>query len=147
MYRILTGMLVQCAFCASMSDLSPFGDVVYEDDHCAVLLHPDSAVAGHAMVIWRRHVENIADLGSAERDHLFSIHARAERVLLAETKRERSIVMKLGIMTAHLHLHIYPFSNEASRDEVMRAIDGNVMEERPAEFAGRVRRALTAAAA
>lgn len=139
-------MLLQCAFCESMPDLSPFGEVVYDDDRCAVLLHPDSSVAGHAMLVWRRHVENVADLDPAELAHFATIHSRAERVLLAETGRGRAILMKLGIQTPHLHLHIYPVDAAASRDEVFRAIHGQTAEARARDFGDRVRRALTAEA-
>ena len=140
-------MLVDCGFCASINDLARFGDVVYQDDHCAVLLHPDSAVAGHAMIVWRRHVENLSNLGAAERAHFFNVHTRAERVLLAETKCDRAILLKLGIMTPHLHMHIYPFAATATREDVMRAIDAKSSEQRTEGFIERVRAALTAESA
>ncbi|HEX6179584.1 MAG TPA: HIT family protein [Thermoanaerobaculia bacterium] len=130
-----------------MPDLTSFGDVIFADDRCAVLLHPDSSVAGHAMVVWKRHVENLSDLDAAELVHFTTTHTRAERALLNETGRERAILMKLGIQTPHLHLHIYPVAAGATRDDVMRAIDGTGREERPREFVERLRRALTAASA
>ena len=140
-------MLVQCGFCASIPDLTAFGDVIFDDERCAVLLHPDSSVAGHAMVVWKRHVENLSDLDAADLAHFTAIHARAERVLLQETARERAILLKLGIQTPHLHVHIYPVFATATREEVMRAIEGTSREERPRGFMERLRRALTVAQA
>ena len=129
----------QCSFCANSNDLTHFGDIVYEDVRCAVVLHHASAVAGHAMVIWKRHVENVSDLDDAERAHFSHIHAAAERTLLEVTRRERAILVKLGIVVPHLHLHIYPVSKSLDRKAVQRIIDGEVREERHIHFADEVR--------
>lgn len=120
------------------------GEIVYEDERCAVLLHEDWAVRGHAMVVWRRHVENLSDLDEEERDHLMRVHARAERALLEIGRVERAIILKLGIQTPHLHLHIYPVSAMADRNEVMIIIDGKTRVNRDDEFVRRVRERLTA---
>ena len=120
------------------------GEIVYEDDRCAVLLHEDWAVRGHAMVVWRRHVENLADLDDEERDHFMGVHARAERALLEIGTIERAILMKLGIQTPHLHLHIYPVSATLDRNQVMNIIDGKSRVNRDDEFVRRVRERLTA---
>lgn len=135
---------MHCAFCESGGDFSSFGTLIHEDDHCAVALHPDSSVAGHAMIIWKRHVENVADLEPEELRHFSRVHAAAERVLLRETGQDRSILLKLGIQVPHLHLHIYPVSAAATRADVMAAIDGTVTEDRPPGFAERCQRSLTA---
>ena len=136
-------MLMHCGFCETGTDLSAFGTEIYGDHSCVVLLHPDSSVAGHAMIIWRRHVENVADLADDELAHFSRVHRAAERTLLAETGRERAMLLKLGIQVPHLHLHIYPVPATASRDEVMAAINATSHEDRPEGFAGRCRRSLT----
>ncbi|HEU4521864.1 MAG TPA: HIT family protein [Thermoanaerobaculia bacterium] len=143
MRRICWGMLMHCGFCEANGELSKFGTVIHDDDHSAVVLHPDSAVAGHAMLIWKRHVENVADLRPDELASFSRIHRAAERALLDETRRERAVLLKLGIQTPHLHLHIYPVSSSAGRDDVMAAINGAVEEPRPGGFAERCRRRLT----
>lgn len=135
---------MHCAFCESIGDLSRFGTIIHEDDHCAVALHPDSSVAGHAMIIWKRHVENVADLEPDELGHFSRVHRESERVLLRETGRDRAMLLKLGIQVPHLHLHIYPVSEAATRADVMAAIDGRVKEDRPEGFTERCRRSLTA---
>jgi histidine triad (HIT) family protein len=118
------------------------GSVVHEDDVCAVLLHPDSAVAGHAMVVAKRHVENIADLDDREREHFIRIHAAAERVLLDMTRTDRAILVKLGIAVPHLHLHIYPVSRRLDRKSVQRIIDAEVREQRHPHLVDEVRLGL-----
>lgn len=130
---------MNCEFC---TNLGRVGTLVYEDDRCAVILHPDSAVAGHAMVVWKRHVENIADLTDEERAHFIRIHAAAERTLLEITRNDRAILLKLGIQVPHLHLHIYPIHKSLDRRAVQRIIDGEVREERHIHFADEVRLGL-----
>lgn len=92
------------------------------------------------MVIAQEHVENL----SALRDPtaFLSVYLRTEKALLDATGCERAIVMKLGIMTPHLHLHIYPVPASATRDEVMAAIDGKVRVPRDQELIESVRYAL-----
>ena len=38
------------------------------------------------------------------------------------------ILLKLGIATPHLHLHIYPVSAALDRGQVMEVIDGRVRD-------------------
>ena len=129
-----------CVFCTQPSAA---GEVVFEDGQTWVLLHPDSAVRGHAMVVVRRHVENASDLSEDEWSHLTRIERVAEQVLLDETKTDRAILLKLGIQTPHLHLHIYPVSSSLDRVAVQSIIDARVTESRDAAFGDRVRARLT----
>jgi diadenosine tetraphosphate (Ap4A) HIT family hydrolase len=125
--------------CILCDDVHAAGDVVFENETGLVLLHPDSAVAGHAMVVSRRHVENLADLAPHESRAFAAVQHAAERALLDETGAGRAILLKLGIQVPHLHVHIYPVSNTMTRAEVMRVIDGEVREVRTTGFAGAVR--------
>ena len=72
------------------------------------------------------------------------MHHAAERALLAATGAERAILMKLGIATPHLHLHIYPVSASLDRAAVFGIIDGRARAERDDSFIARVRAALAA---
>lgn len=116
---------MSCVFC---NDPRAAGEVLFEDDRVLVILHEDWAVRGHAMVVWRAHVENVADLTVDEYAHFAAIHHRAERALLAATGADRAILLKLGIATPHLHLHIYPVSASLERSAVMEIIDGRVRD-------------------
>lgn len=128
-----------CVFC---SDPSRAGDVVFEDEHALVVLHEDWSCRGHAMVVAKRHVENVSDLTAAEWSHLSALYARAERLLLEVTRADRAIVLKLGIATPHLHLHIYPVSASLDRAAVMQIIDAKVREPRDQALVDAVRHAL-----
>jgi diadenosine tetraphosphate (Ap4A) HIT family hydrolase len=114
-----------CLFCAHLNSLQ----LLYEDDRIAVALHEDWAVRGHAMVVWKAHVENIAQLSENEAGHFARIYRSAERVLLEVTGADRAIMLKLGIITPHLHVHIYPLSAALDRARVMDIIEGRVREE------------------
>lgn len=128
-----------CVFC---EDAGRAGEIVFEDEHALVVLHDDWACRGHAMVVARRHVENVSDLSAPEWAHLSALYARTERVLLAATGAARAIVMKLGIATPHLHLHIYPVSASLDRSAVMQIIDAKVREPRDEALVDAVRLAL-----
>ncbi|HXA16378.1 MAG TPA: HIT family protein [Thermoanaerobaculia bacterium] len=114
-----------CLFC---NEPRAAGEVLFEDARVVVILHQDWAVRGHAMVVWKEHVENVADLTLDDALHFAAVHHRAERTLLAVTRADRAILLKLGIATPHLHLHIYPVSASLDRGQVMEIIDGRVRD-------------------
>jgi diadenosine tetraphosphate (Ap4A) HIT family hydrolase len=131
---------MSCAFCDAASTT---GEIVFEDETAWVILHDDWSVRGHAMVAAKQHVENFSDLGNPAA--FTAIWQETERVLLELTGCERAIVMKLGIATPHLHVHIYPVHATATREEVFAAIDGKTRVDRDAGFVSAVRESLTAA--
>jgi diadenosine tetraphosphate (Ap4A) HIT family hydrolase len=131
---------MKCTFC---DDPMSAGELVFEDECAWVFLHPDWSPRGHAMVVAKTHIENASDLEDAEWLHLARVWHRAERVLLDLTQSDRAIILKLGIMTPHLHVHIYPVSAQATRDDVFAAFDGKKSEPRDDAFVDAVKRGLT----
>lgn len=131
---------MSCAFC---TDLQSTGELVFEDANTFVIVHPDWSPRGHVMVVAKRHVENVSSLEEDEWLHVAAVWYRVERVLLALTGAHRAIVMKLGIQTPHLHLHLYPAHHEATRDDVFEAIDGQRAEMHDVSFVTALRQALT----
>ena len=123
-------------FCSNLNGL----ELVYEDDVAAVAIHEDWAVRGHAMVIAKQHVENLSELFDADR--FMKVYRKAEKVLLQLTGADRAIILKLGIVTPHLHLHIYPVSAALDRRAVMDIIDARVRVERDDSFVAHVRMSL-----
>jgi diadenosine tetraphosphate (Ap4A) HIT family hydrolase len=116
---------VPCVFCHEPRDA---GELIFEDDKLLVILHNDWAVRGHAMIVWKQHVENVADFAPDEYAHFAAVHHRVEKLLLDVTGADRAILLKLGIVTPHLHLHIYPFSASLDREQVMQIIDGKTVD-------------------
>lgn len=94
------------------------------------------------MVVAKRHIENASDLDEGEWLHLARVWHRAERVLLNATGADRAIIFKLGILTPHLHVHIYPMSAQATREDVFEAFDGKKREEKDEEFVLTIRATL-----
>src|SRR5882672_1374657 len=116
---------MSCVFCNKLRDA---GELIFEDEKLIVILHNDWAVRGHVMIVWKEHVENVADLAPDEYAHFASVHLRVEKVLLDVTHVDRAILLKLGIATPHLHLHIYPVSASLDRAQVMDIIDGKTAD-------------------
>ncbi len=118
-------MKTPCAFCANLN----VADLVYEDDAAAVALS-------------KRHVENISELTDDELAHFARVYQRTERVLLEVTGAERAVLVKLGIITPHLHVHIYPVSESLDRAAVMDMIEGRVRVQPDPSFLHTLRNAL-----
>ena len=130
---------MECVFC---TDVTRSGEVVLETAHAWVVLHEDWAVRGHAMIVSRRHVENASDLTEHEWKHFSDVWRRAERTLLRVTDADRAIVMKLGLATPHLHVHIYPVPKSATREDVFAAIDAKTSSGRDEQLVNDVLRRL-----
>jgi diadenosine tetraphosphate (Ap4A) HIT family hydrolase len=129
-----------CLFCGHLNSL----ELVYDDDRAAVALHEDWAVRGHAMVIWKRHVENISELSEEDVAHFWRVYQMTERALLETTKTDRAIMLKLGIAVPHLHVHIYPVRESLDRAAVNDIIEGRVREPREEAFVNALRHRLSA---
>ena len=108
---------VACVFCTNPHDA---GRLIAEDADTWTILHPQ----GQLMIVAKRHVENVSDLDEGEWLRVARVWHRAERDLREQTGAERVIVMKLGIQTPHLHVHLYPFSRDDTREQVFDVIDG-----------------------
>ena len=107
-----------------------------------LLLHPDSSVRGHAMLVLSRHAENFADLTDSEAQQFARVLKVVERALLDVTRTDRAIQLKLGIQVPHFHQHIYPVSRTRTRAEVMQMINAEVSEAREPGFAKRLKESI-----
>lgn len=131
-----------CAFC---TDLVSTGTLLLENAHTWTLLHPDWSPRGHVMVVSKQHVENASALPLEAWIHVARMWHCVERAVLAFTGAERAIMMKLGIQTPHLHLHVYPVPAAWDRDAVFEAIDGRRQEPHDDAFVSGLRQHLTLA--
>lgn len=130
-------MDASCLLCGANRNKA--GELVAGFGDWSLLLHPDSAVRGHAMLVAARHVENLADMTDSEIHQLGRVQKVCERALLDVTHTDRAILLKLGIQVPHFHLHIYPLTRTMTRDDVMRVINAEVSEVREVGFAKAVR--------
>ena len=129
-----------CSLCEPVNA----GEMIFESPFASLLIHPDWAVSGHAMVVARRHVENASDLTADEWRGFADAARRFEEVLLEETGADRAILLKLGIQTPHLHLHIYPVSATLDRSAVMDIIDARASVSRDERLIARLRERMNA---
>jgi diadenosine tetraphosphate (Ap4A) HIT family hydrolase len=130
-------MTDSCSLCGE--NLSSAGEIVFDFGDWKLLLHPDSAVRGHAMLVIVRHVENFVDLTDSEAQQFARVQKVTERALLNATGTDRAILLKLGVAVPHFHLHIYPVSAKLDRAAVMDVIEGRVAQVREPEFAKSVK--------
>ena len=130
---------MSCEFC----ERTFRGDVMFDDDTAMIILHEDWAVRGHAMVVSKSHVENVSALDPGRWERFAEIYREAEKILLQLTGADRAIILKLGIMTPHLHLHIYPVSAALDRADVMKIIDGKMRKPRNEQFVDEVRATMS----
>ena len=108
---------MSCLFCNDPRDA---GAVLRENDHVWIVRHPD----GQHMVVAKRHVQNVSDLDEETWLQVARSWHQAEAELRAQTGASRVVVMKLGLQTPHLHIHLYPFDEAATRQEVIDVIEG-----------------------
>jgi len=139
---------MNCLFCDLLTTRDGAADILFEDGDVLVLLHEAWATLGHTVVVAKRHVENASGLAEDEWGRLSRTFRRVEAAVLAETGADRAILMKLGLMVPHLHLHIYPVSRELSREQVFAIIDGKTKHEATTEekaaFVARLRERVRA---
>ena len=128
-----------CVFC---DDVHRAGDVLADDARLWIVLHDDWAVRGHAMIVWKAHVENVADLALDDWLHFAATHHRVERALLDATGAGRAVILKLGIATPHLHVHLYPVAATLDRAAVMAIVDARVRVPRDGALVADLRRRL-----
>jgi diadenosine tetraphosphate (Ap4A) HIT family hydrolase len=120
---------MNCLFCDLLTTRDGAADILHEDDDVIVLLHEAWATLGHTVVVAKRHIENVSGLAEDEWERTSRTFRRVEAAVLAETGADRAILMKLGLMVPHLHLHIYPVSRELTREQVFAIIDGKTRHE------------------
>jgi diadenosine tetraphosphate (Ap4A) HIT family hydrolase len=97
------------------------------------------------MVVSKLHVENASSLSLDAWQQLTRTWHCVERALLAVTGADRAIMMKLGLQTPHLHLHLYPVTAAWTREDVFDAIGGKKQEPEDVPFVTRLREHLTLA--
>ncbi len=99
----------QCVFCGSADDLQ-----LVAQPNAFVCLNKYPFAAGHLLVVPKKHVSDLAELGDAEADDLF----RLVRATVARLKRALSpdgvnVGLNLGKaagagIAEHLHAHVVP---------------------------------------
>lgn len=88
--------------------------VLWQDEHCRVILVDDADYPGFCRVIWGGHVKEMTDLAEPERAHLMAIVFSVEETLREMLRPEKINLASLGNQVPHLHWHIIPrFTDDA----------------------------------
>jgi diadenosine tetraphosphate (Ap4A) HIT family hydrolase len=124
-------MSAACTLCGPFAPGHPAGDVLFESAGATVILAADWSARGHAIVVAKRHVENVSSLSPDESRAFFETYRDAETILLQETGADRAIVMKLGLAVPHLHVHIYPVSRSLDRAQVFDILENRRQSAEP----------------
>ena len=120
------------------------GEVLWEDESCRAVWAYQPDHPGFCRVIWDRHVQEMADLGRAERERIMRVVFAVEQALIAVLQPDKMNLASLGNAVPHIHWHVVPrfrddphFPNPVWGEKLRQT-----PRPLPADFALRMRRAL-----
>jgi histidine triad (HIT) family protein len=112
---------------------------IYEDDNTLAFLDIHPAAVGHTLVISKRQVSGVWDLENTEysalMDSVKKIADRLKEILEAPYVGE----MIIGVDVPHAHVHLIPFSQVSSLQNVLEHSDIEPNHDLLAELANRLR--------
>lgn len=115
--------MINCIFCDIIAKKAP-ATILHEDEHCLVIKTNRPLAPHHWLVIPRRHIESLNDLGeedTALAGHLLlTLKKTAEKLGVAETGFRVAINTGHGGGQTVFHLHVHLLSG-AQMDESMLA--------------------------
>jgi len=82
------------------------GETVWRERSLRVILPDEPDYPGFVRVVWNRHVAEMTDLASADRERLMGVVWSVERVLRDVLQPDKVNVASLGNVVAHLHWHV-----------------------------------------
>jgi diadenosine tetraphosphate (Ap4A) HIT family hydrolase len=120
------------------------GEVLWEDESCRAVWAYQPDHPGFCRVIWDRHVQEMADLGPAERERIMRVVFAVEQALIAVLQPDKMNLASLGNAVPHIHWHVIPrfrddphFPNPVWGEKLRQT-----PRPLPADFALHMRRAL-----
>ena len=102
-----------CIFCKVVSGELKSGGLIYENDNFMGVYNVSPEVKGHAVVISKKHFENVLDLPSSMGSELMDCIKKTSVKIMAEHKAEginlHSNNFKVaGQLINHFHIHVIP---------------------------------------
>ena len=89
----------------------PGGEIFWEDALCRVVLvqgEDGRAHPGSCRVIWHKHVAEVTDLSSRDRQHLMEVVFATEAALRQLCQPHKINLASLGNLVPHVHWHVIP---------------------------------------
>lgn len=96
-------MMANCELCSAAG-----GELIWQDSFCRVVRVDDVDYPGFCRVILNKHVKEMTDLNSTERDRLMNVVFAVEQAVRDIIQPEKINLASLGNMTPHIHWHIIP---------------------------------------
>lgn len=93
----------RCALCDGDG-----GAVLWRDDLCRVVRAEVDGYPGFLRVVLGRHVAEMTDLASGERDRLMTVVFAAERALRELYRPDKMNLASFGNQVPHMHWHVIP---------------------------------------
>jgi len=125
---------ISCIFCSQAEGDDRITKLdVFEDDFLMVELNIFPYNTGHLLVVPKRHVNSLTELSDDERDRLFSMVSRVEK-LQREVRDPAGIDIGINLGEAagesiqHLHVQLVPIY-EKDRGFMETSLDTKVMKE------------------
>lgn len=84
------------------------GELLWQDDFCRVIMVDEPNFPGYCRVILNRHLAEMTDLDTHERDHLMRVVYAVEKEIRRVLNPDKINLASLGNQTPHLHWHIIP---------------------------------------
>ena len=102
----------ECIFCQIIRKEAP-ASVVYEDAQVEAFLSNHPVNIGHALVVSKRHYENIFDISEEEAAYLFNVVKKVAKAVKDATGIEGIRIVQnngrdAGQVVFHLHFHVIP---------------------------------------
>jgi histidine triad (HIT) family protein len=103
---------MSCIFCKIVAGESP-AHVVYEDDLTLAFMDKYPIATGHTLVIPKRHVENVYELGDEDAAAVMRATARVARAIKLALKPHGINLLQSNERAAgqdifHFHMHVVP---------------------------------------
>ena len=124
-----------------MAGTSP-GEVVFEDDVCAVILSISPLTPGHMLVVPRLEVDDLWDLEGEVYEHVMRVTRNMARRLEAAYDYARIGLLVEGFGVPHAHVHVFGYEKPITQTVIdfTQRTERQVSAERLALAASRLRR-------
>ncbi len=90
---------------------------IYEDDHVYAFLDINPIQKGHTLVVPKKEVDYLFDLGELEYDKLMHRVRYVAQILKAKLNCERVCVIVEGYAVPHAHVHLIPTDKPEDLDK------------------------------
>ena len=84
------------------------GQFIYEDDTCVAILDKFPTVIGQSLVIPKKEIDYIFDLGDDTYQHIFSVAKKIAAASDRALNAARTCLVVEGLDVSHVHIKIYP---------------------------------------